>query len=89
MRVVIPEVDVENKRLSERRRGFMQVKKNKVAQEPSSCYICNKPNNIVRCKQCSKSSCEDCRRNDMCIICDPCDDTPCLRLCIYKCFRFR
>lgn len=87
MREVIPEE--ENKRLSERRVGFMKVKPNQVTQVPTSCFICNKPNNIAPCKECSKSSCDDCRSIDTCIICEPYDDRTCCQQCIYKCFRFR
>lgn len=79
----------ENRRLIERRSGFMQVKRNQVIQEPSNCFICNNYNNIKLCRICYKSSCDDCRNKDMCILCDDSEEPTMYQRCFYRCFKIR
>ena len=78
----------ENKRLTERRSGFMS-RKIKVAETPTSCFICRHSNELVSCRVCSKSSCNDCRTNDLCIICDRSEEPNISQRCFYRCFKFR
>lgn len=78
----------ENKRLTERRSGFM-ARKNKVANISTSCFICNNPINLVTCSQCLKLSCNNCQTNNLCIICDRSEVPTLGQFCFYKCFKFR
>ena len=79
--------DGENKRLTERRRGFMQVKI--IPKTSNDCFICKNPQNIISCKSCSKSFCDNCRIDNMCIICDDSDGISTYQYCMNRCFTFR
>ena len=78
----------ENKRLTERRSGFM-ARKNKVADISTNCFICKNPNKIEPCRSCLKLSCNDCQTNDLCILCVRSEIPSLSQCCFYKCFKFR
>ena len=71
---VFPDEENTNKRLIERRQGFV-ARKNKVSDTNSNkCYLCNQINNLdnlKECLNCSKKFCKKCMNNMKCGICNP------------------